>query len=392
MPYVDTEHGLYDTSTVGDPNDPNVKNGRNKEIYYSPYGSNQWGQPDIHGGTTSTYDPISGQYVKTAIPGGAGKTYNPLTGQYVDVQNNSQVGTYGENGDFSMPSYGTSDLFYGGYNGGASDMSSYGLQGMGVANNRASNYYNQSMKDRGPQAFENQFLANREAESRYGDQNGALMLAREAAMGQAPSEAAWMMQRGLDQSLANQQAMMGSARGNAGIALASGNAAGNSAAMQNQAYGAASQLRANEMAQARGLYGGLAGQQREQDLNRLGMGNQMSQFNAGLNDQYSLGMGQLAGQQGGLAKDWYGAAQNPLQSQMGADIAKYGIDTSSSDASKALSAAQRQANRDRADRERDRWISFGGTLATVGGGLLGTAVGGPAGGVAGASLAKAATG
>lgn len=200
------------------------------------------------------------------------------------------------------------DTYFGGYQEGANDWSKIGLQGMADSGAIGGWATGQAQGYRGAMASENQQLSDQEAYSRGYHQNGALQLASEAAMGQAPSEAAYQMQYGLDQGLAAQQAQMGSARGNAGIALASGNAAANSANMMNQTYMQAGQLRAAEMAQARGLYGGLSGQQREQDQSRLQQGSQMSQFNAGLNDQYSLGMGNLANQASQNQLGWYGQA------------------------------------------------------------------------------------
>lgn len=253
---------------------------------------------------------------------------------------------------------GVAGMQYGGYVGGAEDMSNLGLRGMGWAQGQAS-------QNRGAQAIEDQILSDREAGMRYGDQLGALQLHREAAMGLAPSQAAYLMQSGLDRSLANQQSMAAGARGASAIAMAQGNAQANNAALQNQAFTNAAAMRAGEMAQARGAYGDLASGIRGQDLNRLGMGNQMSQFNAGLNDQYRLGMGQL-----GLG--YYNAAQRPHDAQLSADTSAYATSTGSSDYSKGLAAqeaARRSANR-RADI--DKAVSAGGTfLGAIGGALQG---------------------
>jgi hypothetical protein len=228
---------------------------------------------------------------------------------------------------------------YGGYAGGATDMSNIGLRGMGWAQGEA-------QRDRGATAIEDQELSDREAQARYGDQAGAIQLAREAAMGQAPSQAAYLMQAGLNQGLANQQAMAGGARGAAGIALAQGNAQANAATMQNQAYTQAGAMRADEMNQARNLYGGLAGTQRQQDQNRLGMGNDMSKYNAGANDQYRLGMGQL-----GLG--YYGASQRPHESQLNADVGYYNTNVSDGNAD-ADRQAQERARRAAQNQQRNQ--------------------------------------
>ncbi|MDD5374474.1 hypothetical protein [Acidithiobacillus sp.] len=153
---------------------------------------------------------------------------------------------------------------------------------------------------RGPQAQENAGLANNEAGARYGHQNGAIGLAGSMARGNTPSQGAYQLQRGLDQGMAQQASMAGSARGGASLATAQSNQGYNNAAMQQNAFSAAGQLRASDMAQGRGLYGSLTTQQRQQDQERLGQANQMQQGNAARNDKFGLGMGNLANQFGEL--------------------------------------------------------------------------------------------
>lgn len=195
---------------------------------------------------------------------------------------------------------------WGGYEGADQNFANIGMSGVVGAADSANWWKNQAQTPRGAMSWENQELSDREAQTRYGDQSGAIQLAREAAMGMAPSAAAYQMQSGLDQSLAAQQAQMGGARGAAGVALAGGNAAANSASLMNQTYNQAGQLRAQEMASAMGLYGGLSGQQRSQDLERLGQSTQNTQFNVGANDQYALGAGGVANQYGQQGIGWYG--------------------------------------------------------------------------------------
>ncbi len=228
---------------------------------------------------------------------------------------------YVENRDGTLGSsqyigqYGAPQVNWGGYENGANDYAQLGLGGFQKSMGGQDWATQQMQARRGPQASENQFLSDQESYSRGYHQNGALQLAQEAAMGQGPSEAAFMMQRGLDQSLAAQQSQMGSARGNAGIALASGNAAANSANLMSQTYGQAGQLRASEMANARGLYGQMSGQQREQDQSRLQMGNQMGQYNASLNDAYRTGMGGVANAYGQTGIGYYNGSMNPITQQ-----------------------------------------------------------------------------
>lgn len=270
--------------------------------------------------------------------------------------------------------YQAQNSYYGGYDGGANDMSGLGLSGMNWAMGEAK-------RDRGAQAVEDQILSDREAEVRYGDQSGAMQLHREAALGMAPSEAAWLMQQGLDRSVASQQSMAGSARGAAALAQAQSGAAANVASLQNQAFTAGGALRAAEMAQARGAYGDYANQMRQQDQNRLGMANDMSRYNAGANDAYKLGMGQL-----GLG--YYQGAQRPLESQLAADTQTEGMRSNSADQQRLIAAGQQQAARDRQDRLNDRWIQAGATGLQIGGGIIGGMMGGPPGAAAGAAAGK----
>ncbi len=107
----------------------------------------------------------------------------------------------------------------------------------------------------------------------------ALEMARSAALGNAPSAAQAQLQAGVDQAIAAQFAAGASAGG--GAAALRG-AQQQSGMMQQQAANEAAMLRAQEMAQARALYGQLAGQS-----------DQMIAQGAGL----SLGAQELAGQQ-----------------------------------------------------------------------------------------------
>lgn len=276
------------------------------------------------------------------------------------VRDYSRVGR----NNFNPPEYQVPGTQWGG-EGGADRMTNIGLQGMGGSQRNADYAYNQAYFDRGPQAQENQTLSDREASSRYGDQSGAIQLAREAAMGQAPSEAAYAMQAGLNQSNAMQTAMAGGARGAAGIATAQGNAAGNVANSNQIAFNEAGRLRAQEMANARGLYGGLSGQQREQDLNRLGQGNQMSQFNAGLNDQYRMGMLGASNQAGQVGQGWYGQAQNPYNQQGQMDAQQQQLQAQEWGNRQSLAAGISSQNADSAAGMRDRWTSFGSTAGST---------------------------
>lgn len=140
---------------------------------------------------------------------------------------------------------------------------------------------------------ENGQLVGQDAMSR-GEQVNATGLARAAAEGNAPSAAQGTLQNGMNQAAAMQTAQAGGARGGAAMALAQGNAQANTAMMGQKTANDAAILRANEMAQARGLYGSLSGQQRGMDQNRIGQNNQMQQFNRQSNDAYDIQNQQLA--------------------------------------------------------------------------------------------------
>lgn len=179
---------------------------------------------------------------------------------------------------------------------------------------------------RGPMSREDAGLAQNETNSRYGDQNGAIGLAGSMAAGQMPSQGAYQLQRGLDQGLAQQTSMGRSARGAAGLSTAESNAGYNSANLQQNAFTAGGQLRAQDMATGRGLYGSMTTQQRQQDQDRLAQGNAMSQGNAKRNDSYGLAMGSLGNQFGelGNAQDntdygYYQQGMGPINDQFQAN-------------------------------------------------------------------------
>lgn len=264
--------------------------------------------------------------------------------------------------------------YYGGYEGGAQDISGMGMGQMGKSGGMANwaNLQAQYAGLRAPRAYESQALSDNAAQAR-GVLGGAIGLASEAARGKAPSEAEQLMKAGLNQSVANQSALTGSARGSNAMALAQGNQGANVAAMQQNTLNQMGALRAKEMAEARSLYGGLAGQLSSADLNRLQQGNQMAQFNANLNDQYAVNMGQLGNQASQLGLGWYQAAQNPINQQFVADQAYQAQRQAlyENQQARAFNQYQNVAN------ESNDWtrgmIGFGGNLLGIGGSILGEA-------------------
>lgn len=254
---------------------------------------------------------------------------------------------------------------YGGYNGGAADMSLLGLQGMRGADANGQGLYNSgygALQSASYGAQENPYLSGNEAYSRGYDQAGGLQLDREAAMGMAPSQAAYLMQQGLNQGIANQYATMGGARGNAGIALAQGNAGANIANMQNQAYTAAGAQRASEMANARTAYNNDAQAMRQQDQNRLQMSNQMSQYN--VTNASNIGNAELGGAQGygNIASNYYGQAQQPYSQQLNADNNYANNVVQSGLGSQGLAAGIAQGNATSKAGQGNNLLNAGGSL------------------------------
>ncbi len=173
-----------------------------------------------------------------------------------------------------------------------------------------------------PGATEDSRLANNVAGGANGNQAGAVGLARSMASGMGPSEAAYQLQSGLDQGLRQQTAIGRSARGGAALATAGANAGYNRATMQQNAFTQGGLLRSRDMAAGAGMYGALAGQQREQATARLGQANEMGQFNAQQNDKYglqmgqtALGLGEVANQHSQLDLGDYQQGMNPINAQ-----------------------------------------------------------------------------
>lgn len=128
-------------------------------------------------------------------------------------------------------------------------------------------------------------------------QEQALGLQRDAALGNAPSVAQLQMQAGQDQAMRGQEAMRASARGAAGVAMADYGAAANIAATQQQTTQQMGVLRAQEMAQARDAYMQGATGMRGMDYQGAQQAAGMAQFQAEqemrqreMNDRYSLGL------------------------------------------------------------------------------------------------------
>ena len=225
------------------------------------------------------------------------------------------------------------------------------------------------MWDRGPMARETQALSDREAMASGGDMSGALQLAREGAMGMAPSAAAYQMQQGLNDATATQSAIAGSARGSAALANAQGNSAANVANLQQNAFSEGGRLRAAEMQNYANLYGGLAGQNVNQAQNRMQMGNQMSQYNAGLNDQYRLGMGGLGVQYGQLGNElektnqgYFGQGVGIAGKAADLEAQHQGLTSQNYNEAQGTRAGIKQQNADIEARNKDRALATASTV------------------------------
>jgi hypothetical protein len=102
------------------------------------------------------------------------------------------------------------------------------------------------------------------ANAAYDSQNDALGMMRSAAQGNAPSAAALQMQAGNDAAMRSNLALGAAGRGGSGAGLRT--AMQRNAEMQAQNLQATGALRAQEMAQARGMYGQMAGDMRNQGI------------------------------------------------------------------------------------------------------------------------------
>jgi hypothetical protein len=142
------------------------------------------------------------------------------------------------------------------------------------------------------------------------DPNAYSMMAQ-AAAGKTPSAAEIQQGRGIGAAMGAQLAAANSARGGPqSMAAAQGSAAAQGGAMQTQAVGQAAQLRAQEMATARGQYGQMAQAQAQADIQQRAQNDAMSQFYTGQqSDIYTQQDQAFANARGG--SNQIGIAQQP---------------------------------------------------------------------------------
>ncbi len=277
----------------------------------------------------------------------------------------------------------------GGYAGGAKDISDtykYGSHTNDAAQARNSAALGDSIKNmterRGDVSPENATLLAREAAGRA-EQGRSLDLQRDAALGNAPSAAAYKTQMDMNNVAGAQAGALGSARGLS--ALGGGQTMG--AAGAGQAGTDVAMMggmgRSKEVGDAIGMYGSSAGDMRSGDLNRLAQSSKNAIGNMNLNDAWQVGNANLGVKQGNLGvaqgqmdDAWYQGSIEPYMKQlennqsMNAIEAGAGLDAAA--AIRAKANARRDANRDLAKGAVTAGLTAGGTM-----------IGGPAGGAVG---------
>lgn len=225
------------------------------------------------------------------------------------------------------------------------DQSGLGMDAARRAGDMSQYAFNEMVGGRGAQASEDPRLAGMATST--ADQGQSLDLLRGAAMGNAPSAAEGAYMNALNRGMAQQRGVAAGARGSAGLALAQGGLGANIAGMQTQAANDMSQIRANEMAQARGMYNQGATQARGQNIDRMGLNNQMAMGNAKLQNDYRMGMGQTAASLGQTGIGYYNAGIN-------AGLGREELRGDMYNQAQNRAAGVNQANADRRGQQADR--------------------------------------
>lgn len=192
-----------------------------------------------------------------------------------------------------------------------------------------------------------------------GDQQNAVSLYRDAAMGNGPSAAQSQFQQGLDASLRAQQSIANSARGGAmARSAARSEGAANAGDMSARATSMAAALRAQEMQSAMQGYAGASGQLRGSDLMAQGQDAQQAQFQAGMqlqsrgqNDQAGLGYEQLG--------------QGARSMEMGGNAAMENAKAQRWMAQNGWANASTEAANQRESERQDRYIAAGAAVGSA---------------------------
>lgn len=247
----------------------------------------------------------------------------------------------------------------------------FGRQGSGgdrVAESLTDQGWNNNKRQAYQQDYSGYNGSMAQAAAARGQQQDALSMQREAALGSAPSRAEMLGRQMADQGLQSQMAMAASARGGSlAQAAAMRHAETQQGAYMQQAQNQVMAARADEMAQARNAYMAGASGIRGQDMQGAGLGLQQTQM-ATQNEQFQRNLNQ----QSELAYEQM--AQGALSHQMDADMQQAQIEEQ-----------ERQARR----QSQGRVL---GALASTAGAVGGTIIGGPIGGALGGKLAGAAAG
>ena len=328
-------------------------------------------------------------------PGGKADPNDPYSKAAADLQAKNRVGVTGDtHSDYINP--GSAD--YGGGPGMAKEYSDIAADH--ITDNDAQQASNAGALDtsvanmkgnRGPQAVENAALSNREAAAR-GEQGKMLDLSMKAAMGQAPSEAAYNQKLAMNKIGSGLAGMQGQARGLSALTSAQGVGGAQAGELAGEEAFKSGMGRSKEIGNAIGMYGSQAGQVRGQDLTRLGMSNQNNLFNTGLNNEWKVGNANLAAAQGGLGvsqdqmdQQWFGEYMKPTDIQFQLDQGM-----AAQEAGANLDTAAAAKAKDNQNRQNTQAVVGGITQAglTAVGSLAGPA-GAAAGGMAGTAINSA---
>jgi hypothetical protein len=182
---------------------------------------------------------------------------------------------------------------------------------------------------RGPQVTQDAGIAGQVANGANGNRAGAIELARQQAMGMAPSQGAYQLQAGLDLGSQQQAAQARGARGSAALATGTANANANVSNLQQNAFTGAGMLRSQDMANGRGMYNTLTGQARDQSGQVLGEANNVGVTNQQMNDNHGLNMGNASVGLGGVSNGFNGE-------DFGNANEAFGFTTAQDDANQAL--------------------------------------------------------
>jgi hypothetical protein len=257
----------------------------------------------------------------------------------------------------------------------------HNYQGFGQSGqyNSGASGYNETNQGRewGAQGLGGQKRVGEQLDNTLGDQSrgsqaDALAMMREAAMGNVPSVAQLQMKSGMDEGLRNQQALAASARGPAALAMAQYGAGANTAGIQQATNAQAGQLRAQEMAQALGQYGGMGSTMRGMDEGRAVTQAELNARQRAQNDQYQLGM--------------IGAQNQANSAALAARMQEQNMLAGSYNQAQALNAGVNQAN------AVNEWKYYNAMMGGMQGGGQGGGLGGggkagaDAGGYAGAGV------